>query len=45
MKNNPYILQVNNHSKILTELETEIYPNAGNWDNFFANKNDIILEI
>jgi tRNA (guanine-N7-)-methyltransferase len=29
----------------LTELETEIYPNAGNWDNFFANKNDIILEI
>jgi len=26
MKNNPYILEVKNHPKILTELETEIYP-------------------
>lgn len=45
MKNNPYIEQVSNHIKILTELETEIYPNSGNWDSFFANKNEIVLEI
>ena len=45
MKNNPYIEQVNNHPKILTELEKEIYPIKWKWDSFFGNKDDIILEI
>lgn len=45
MKNNPYIEKVKDHKKILTELETEIYSNSWNWDNFFANKKPIILEI
>jgi len=45
MKNNPYIEQVNNHPKILTEIETEIYPIKWKWDSFFGNKNDIVLEI
>lgn len=45
MKNNPYIEQVKNHPKILTELETEIYPNSWKWDKFFGNENDIVLEV
>ena len=45
MKNNPYIEQVKNHPKILTETLTEIYPIKWKWDSFFGNKNDIILEI
>lgn len=45
MKNNPYIKEVNNHPKILTQIETEIYPISWKWDTFFGNKNPIILEI
>jgi len=44
MVNNPYIKQVKNHSKILTNLE-EIYSIKWKWNSFFANKNQIILEI
>ncbi len=45
MKNNPYIQKVKNHSKILTQLKTEIYPIKWKWDSFFANKNPVVLEI
>jgi len=45
MKNNPYILEVKNHPKILTELETEIYPIKWKWGSFFGNKDDLVLEI
>ena len=45
MINNPYIEKVKNHPKILTELETEIYPHKWKWGSFFANKNPIVLEI
>ena len=44
-KNNPYIVQVKKHPKILTEILTEIYPIKWKWDSFFGNKNHIILEI
>lgn len=44
-KNNPYIIKVKDHPKILTELETEIYPIKWKWDSFFGNKNPIVLEI
>ncbi len=44
MVNNPYIEQVKNHYKILTNLE-EIYSIKWKWNSFFANKNPIILEI
>jgi hypothetical protein len=45
MINNGYIQKVKDHPKILTDIEAEIYPHCGDWDNFFGNKNDIILEI
>jgi len=44
-KNNPYIEKVKNHSKILTDIKTEIYPIKWKWDSFFGNKNPIVLEI
>ncbi len=44
MKNNLYIEKVKNHKKIFTNLE-EIYEKKWKWQDFFWNKNPIILEI
>ena len=44
MKNNLYIEKVKNHKKIFTNLE-KIYEKKWKWQNFFWNKNNIILEI
>ena len=45
MANNLYIEKVKKHFKILTEIESEIYPLKWKWHDFFWNKNDIVLEI
>ena len=43
-KNNLYIEKVRNHKKILTNLE-EIYKTKWNWQDFFKNDKNIVLEI
>lgn len=45
MINNPYIEKVKNHPKILTNTKEEIYIKKWEWNKFFRNKNDIVLEI
>jgi tRNA (guanine-N7-)-methyltransferase len=45
MINNPYISQVQNHPKILTDLEIEIFSKKWKWQDYFWNNNKIVLEI
>ena len=42
--NNPYIDKVKEHKNILNNVE-EIYENKWNWNNYFWNENDLVLEI
>ena len=43
-ENNPYIDKVFQSKNILTKEEF-IFEQAGNWQNYFWNKNEIVLEI
>ncbi|RKW22991.1 tRNA (guanosine(46)-N7)-methyltransferase TrmB [Candidatus Gracilibacteria bacterium] len=43
-ENNPYIDKVFQSKNILTNEEF-IFEQAGNWQNYFGNKNEIVLEI
>lgn len=42
--NNPYISKVKNHLNILTDIK-KIYSIKWKWNNFFDNKNPLVLEI
>jgi len=42
--NNPYIDKVKAHKNIIN-ITDDIYQNKWKWDNYFWNKNDLVLEI